>query len=843
MSSASFEFCSPPQRLVLPDGLRLGFLAQPPGAQAAALVRVHAGAHDAPAAYPGLAHFLEHLLFLGSAAYPSAQGLMPFVQGCAGQLNASTRERHTDYFFQVPAEAFAEALKRLLDMLARPLLDPAAQLREREVLQAEFLARAKDRETLCDAAIGTALAARHPFAGFHAGHRDTLPVESAEFQQALLGYHQRFYHAGQLELLVAAPCSLERLQGLLRSDECRLPAAPEVYRPLIPLQAADATPLYLQVEGSRAYLDLAFVLDGLPDGTAVALDMLATWLGSQASGSLFAALRDEGWCEAVALRVPYWHAGQGVIIVELQLTGQGLSARAQIVAAVRDWLGFLTRQAPWAELWHEYVRIRRRGLLGKEPLACLRYWVEPAAWQPSTDAHQVQQALRALGMQLSDRGPIVLSIGRAAADASPRIIAADAGFPLQLTADRLPDAVPRQWHWRLPERNRWLDSRLQPRVEPLVPMLCWLQADTASGQGALYVRWRFDDGQPMAGLWHVLQAALRRHTLAAAQAGVELRFENHGRSWCLALFGHGEALPVVLRDLLEVLAMPPASAFDEGQRLAVEAQEPSADELLLRQLMRRLPLLLDPLPHAAGLQPLDQAALTHAWRHARWDALAVGLSAPLSGPLQDALRVTPGMPEKQASPAEADAAGAHSYVWCGFGEPARETALLLFCPLPLRAASVEAAWRQLSRLMEGAFFRRLRSELQLGYAVFCGFRQFGERAGMIFAVQSPRASAGEILGHIETFLAEFARELDARPDAPPASADVARRGDLRGRAEQVWQARLAGCDSDYPARVELAMAALQPEDIRRQLQALREAEGGWYVLANAAAPDTRWLRR
>ena len=116
-----------PLRHVLSNGLQVGFIQLPTGSQAAALVRVHAGAHDAPSQYPGLAHFLEHLLFLGSHAYGPSQSLMPFVQGCAGLLNASTRERHTDFFFQVSPAAFDEALKRLLDMLARPLLDPAAQ--------------------------------------------------------------------------------------------------------------------------------------------------------------------------------------------------------------------------------------------------------------------------------------------------------------------------------------------------------------------------------------------------------------------------------------------------------------------------------------------------------------------------------------------------------------------------------------------------------------------------------------------------------------------------------------------------------------------------------------------
>src|SRR5690606_23874003 len=151
-----FDPTAAPQCFCTTEGLQVRLIQLPGGSQAAALVRVHAGAHDAPSAYPGLAHFLEHLLFLGSHAYPVEQSLMPFVQGCGGQLNASTRERHTDFFFQLPAEALEGGLQRLLDMLARPLLDPAAQLRERGVLQAEYLARAQASETLCHAATGPA---------------------------------------------------------------------------------------------------------------------------------------------------------------------------------------------------------------------------------------------------------------------------------------------------------------------------------------------------------------------------------------------------------------------------------------------------------------------------------------------------------------------------------------------------------------------------------------------------------------------------------------------------------------------------------------------------------------
>ncbi|MDK3206187.1 insulinase family protein, partial [Escherichia coli] len=78
--------------------------------------------HDVPLAWPGLAHFLEHLLFLGTERFPVGEGLMAYVQRHGGQVNASTRERTTEFFFELPVPAFADGLARLADMLAHPRL-------------------------------------------------------------------------------------------------------------------------------------------------------------------------------------------------------------------------------------------------------------------------------------------------------------------------------------------------------------------------------------------------------------------------------------------------------------------------------------------------------------------------------------------------------------------------------------------------------------------------------------------------------------------------------------------------------------------------------------------------
>ncbi|NNG64519.1 pyrroloquinoline quinone biosynthesis protein PqqF, partial [Pseudomonas fragi] len=95
------------QRSTLNNGLSLSVRHEPRLKRCAAVLRVAAGSHDVPAAWPGLAHFLEHLLFLGTERFPAQDNLIAYVQRHGGQVNARTSERHTDFFFELSADTFA----------------------------------------------------------------------------------------------------------------------------------------------------------------------------------------------------------------------------------------------------------------------------------------------------------------------------------------------------------------------------------------------------------------------------------------------------------------------------------------------------------------------------------------------------------------------------------------------------------------------------------------------------------------------------------------------------------------------------------------------------------------
>ena len=127
--------------LTLANGLGVSLRHAPRLKRSAAALRVAAGSHDVPLAWPGLAHFLEHLLFLGTERFPTEEGLMAYVQRHGGQVNASTRERTTDFFFELPLATFAEKVygndaceffkPHILD---KNKYDPVPKIRTSEIL-------------------------------------------------------------------------------------------------------------------------------------------------------------------------------------------------------------------------------------------------------------------------------------------------------------------------------------------------------------------------------------------------------------------------------------------------------------------------------------------------------------------------------------------------------------------------------------------------------------------------------------------------------------------------------------------------------------------------------------
>jgi len=804
----------------LANGLRLALRHAPGLKRCAAVLRVAAGSHDAPLAWPGLAHFLEHLLFLGTERFPANDGLMAYVQRQGGQLNAQTGERRTDFFFELPPEAFASGLERLGDMLAHPRLHPDEQLREREVLEAEYLAWSQDAAAQQRQALFDGLAADHPLRGFHAGNRDSLAVQHPDFQQALKDYYQRFYQTGQMTLSLVGPQPVDELQRLAQQllnplrVGARQPQSPP--RPLM----SEAANSYQQA--SERQLNLLFACEGLPESSAEALDFLCTWLNSAKPGGLLAELRQRQWVDSLKATAPYHFAGQALLHVQFQLNATSTAQPAAIRGLLNDWLSFFGQQYTATALSEEYALLQQQQRQSSNALHLARLDIERQ--QPLLP----ESALGALATLLHQLNPA----------------------PVDNPAGT----------WQLPPPNRFLRSTEEPPAAGLIrgqtsahrglrtfaqdrtrgrrersALQFSLALPDTGGEGALCLRWRLA-ATPPANLQPMLARSLQGLIDDAGQAGVELSFTETGNQWLLKLLGRHEPMPAILQQALLCLTQPAAEHWHA-------TQSPPA-LLAIRQLLKALPeVCLGQTPGAIAdtASPEDLPAI---WANAHWDGLAAGLPVSAHTSITRALSRAPGIADSEPTPPVAIAG---QRLWNRVPCPGGEHALLLFCPAPSREVADEAAWRLLAQLSQTPYYQRLRVELQLGYAVFSGVRQIHGQTGLLFGVQSPGTPAAQLLAHIEAFIQQLPALLASLDDAALAEQVQTLAGQLDSRTlplpqafELLWQGKLANHPSDHLAQLQQAVLDLQRPALLHAAQHLEQAAGGWRCVSSDACPPGAW---
>ncbi|MCW8274826.1 pyrroloquinoline quinone biosynthesis protein PqqF [Pseudomonas sp. PCH199] len=794
-----------PHTETLANGLRVTLRHAPELKRSAAALRVAAGSHDVPLAWPGLAHFLEHLLFLGTERFPADQGLMAYVQGHGGQVNARTSERTTDYVFELPPQAFSGGLERLADMLAHPRMNADDQRREREVLHAEFVAWSQDAAAQQQLALFDGLSDAHPLRGFHAGNRDSLPVPQPEFQQALKGFYQRFYQIGQMTLSLTGPQPLEELKSLAQSFADAIPEGKAIAQqaPAPLMDAANRS--YQQVNERR--LDLLFALEALPDSSPGALAFLCHWLNAAKPGGLMAQLRNRGWAHSLKATPLYQFASQALLHIEFTLNAN--APPTVIRELLLDWLSYFTRQ-DWSGLSNEYSALLQRQQQVSGALQLARLDSE------QREGGLSEQGVNALKEILQQIGAVDNFTGEWQLP-SPNPFLRSEAPATNAGLIRGQTSAHRGLRTFAQDRSRSRRERSPMQFSQALP--------DNSAEGAVYVRWRLDSA-PSGSLQSRLENNLQPLREEARQAGVDFSFNASANEWLLTMTGLQEPMPTVLEHVLKTLANHDVKFTQNESAL-----------MPIRQLLKALPAHI-----LARTTDLDDAQ--QLWSSSRWDGLAIGLSAQTQAAMGLALSRIPGTPDNQLTPPPS--IHAH-HLWSTVETASSESALLLFCPTASTDIVDEAAWRLLAHISQTPFYQRLRVELQLGYAVFSALRQLHGQTGLLFGVQSPSVAPPDLLQHIEQFLnglPDMIRDFDNASflTLRQALADQFASAALSNAqaAELLWQGKLAGRSSDYLVQLPEAILLLDRPALIAAAQRLIQAEGGWRCLSSGPCPGSPW---
>jgi insulysin len=197
-------------KLALTNGLEILIISDAKADQSAACVTVSAGSWSDPLEYAGMAHFCEHMLFMGTKKYPNDNDFFSSISDYAGAANAFTAPNRTVYMFSAQTNGFLSLLDRFAHFFIDPLFNPSNIAREMHAVDQEFAKNIENdgwREYMVFKETGNP---NHPNRLFSTGNSQTLGKIP---QEALKSWHRENYSAERMHLVVYSSLPLETLKN------------------------------------------------------------------------------------------------------------------------------------------------------------------------------------------------------------------------------------------------------------------------------------------------------------------------------------------------------------------------------------------------------------------------------------------------------------------------------------------------------------------------------------------------------------------------------------------------------------------------------------------------------
>ncbi|KAJ2469121.1 metalloprotease, partial [Coemansia sp. RSA 2322] len=179
---------------------------------ASASLSVGVGSNANSAQLQGLAHFLEHMLFL---KYPKEGGYDEYISSNSGKTNAYTSFEETNYHFSVVNGAFEGALDQFAQFFIAPLFNADCVDRELKAVDSEYKNMLQnDQRRLAQLCTSTTNPA-HPYSQFSSGNiqtlRDAANALGLNLRDEMIKFYEKYYSADIMRLVVVGNHSLDVL--------------------------------------------------------------------------------------------------------------------------------------------------------------------------------------------------------------------------------------------------------------------------------------------------------------------------------------------------------------------------------------------------------------------------------------------------------------------------------------------------------------------------------------------------------------------------------------------------------------------------------------------------------
>ncbi|CDP04048.1 unnamed protein product [Coffea canephora] len=331
--------------------------------KAAAAMCVGMGSFADPCEAQGLAHFLEHMLFMGSTDFPDENEYDSYLSKHGGSSNAYTETEHTCYHFEVNREFLKGALRRFSQFFISPLVKAEAMEREVLAVDSEFNQVLQSDSCRLQQLQCHTSTPGHPFNRFFWGNKKSL-VDAMEkginLRERILNLYNENYYAGAMKLVVIGGESLDVLESWvleLFSSIKKGIRTKEVSVPELPIWKAGKL-YWLEAVKDVHILDLSWTLPSLRhEYLKKAEDYLAHLLGHEGRGSLLFSLKAKGWATSISAGVGDEGMQRNTMVyifgMSIHLTDSGLEKIFEVIGFIYQYIKLLRQVSPQEWIFRE----------------------------------------------------------------------------------------------------------------------------------------------------------------------------------------------------------------------------------------------------------------------------------------------------------------------------------------------------------------------------------------------------------------------------------------------------------------------------------------------------------
>uniref|UniRef100_A0A8C1J4J2 Insulin-degrading enzyme n=1 Tax=Cyprinus carpio TaxID=7962 RepID=A0A8C1J4J2_CYPCA len=343
------------------NGLKAILISDPTTDKSSAALDVHIGSLSDPDNISGLAHFCEHMLFLGTEKYPKENEYSQFLSEHAGSSNAFTSGEHTNYYFDVSHEHLQGALDRFAQFFLCPLFDESCKDREVNAVDSEHeknLMNDAWRLFQLEKATGNP---KHPFSKFGTGNKLTLETrpskQGIDIREELLKFHSTYYSSNLMGFCVLGRESLDDLTSMV------VKLFGEVENKNVPLPEFPSHPF--QEEHLRQFYKVVPIKDirnlyvtfPIPDLQKYYKSnpghYLGHLIGHEGPGSLLSELKAKGWVNTLVGGQKEGARGFMFFIINVDLTEEGLLHVEDIIFHMFQYIQKLRTEGPQEWVFQE----------------------------------------------------------------------------------------------------------------------------------------------------------------------------------------------------------------------------------------------------------------------------------------------------------------------------------------------------------------------------------------------------------------------------------------------------------------------------------------------------------